>query len=645
MTVKEAFKNDGFDITGQYSIKSTKPGEVVTGYVGTNKNIINYNNGKYKKAYYIEGEAYDLGYLMGYLAPEEITDMVNNFAGAVFSSLIYADAGPKEKWLLTTIITLFVKYRLPTIIGAKNQKDHLPPKEDIHNDIPGVYHEEIKGMIAGLTKVQPTSKVTEDDLWVINVGFDVAISYFSNPDKLVEEIAKLIQDAELLKGLLDLHKHSLLKAVSIEGFAAELKHFDLLKDLKPKAEHFVYPHWCNAFSAFGNAVDPKDNNKHFFGRDWMMDGADVLANTAAFIIVNPSDGRQPLVYAACPGMMGAVAAMNTRGVAMGVDMVTAGNSNHNRPGFNSILLVRDSVHENCSAEDLASYVTNDVQRGTTYIYPVSDGSNNKACVIEAGFTPDADNEFDPMDYPSLAVKVKLGIDKLIAKIEGQWEKLTKDQKPTKGLFVRWNDYKQPTEFMDTFNKDLFEMFDSKYPEGVWGETGYVFEQPFQDKNAFGYYFFNPQRDKQDDLILVTNAWLNPLMRLCTMGPLNNDLSKPYWTDIQWRYDVLNEALMANYGSLTMETAWSCINFLSPVKGSKKGIEYFKMKGKPKADFPEYEQSFQIIDVNGQEQTTWRVNGMICLFECREDLVARSLTGTYADDYVEINLLNYVIVEV
>ncbi|MDH4262770.1 MAG: C45 family peptidase [Spirochaetia bacterium] len=568
MDIKEAFKIDGFNVIDSCKINAH------TGYAAESISAVNHLNGKKKRAYYIEGSPDEMGYQMGFLGHAEIKQMVKEFPRETISGFLDPAMSPVLKDIIIDFLLFFIRESIYTFI----------------DDIPFEYVQEAHGMVRGLHKADPTAVgIQFEDIWILNVGIDVLMANLSSPPKFLQAIAD----------------------------SPEVKK----QKYKPKIEDFKIPHFCNAYSAFGSAVEKPDT--HFFGRDWMFNGGNTLENCAALIITKPTGGRKPLVYAGAPGFIGAALAMNMDGVAMGVDLVSAANANPSRPGFNSILLVRHCIHRCDSAETVSQTVIK-AKRGAPYIYPVSDGKSNKACIIEAGMKT---ANLDPLSYASDDVKAYLPNKAFLN---------ANAEAPQEGLFVRWNTYQQPAIFMKNYNKGLFEHFGKKYSPDVWGADGLVFKEPFADPNAFGFYFFSPLRQDKADYILTTNSWVHPPMNICSMGEFTNTFSKLYWSDPQWRYDMLNEVIRGFYGKFNWETAWRTINYQSPSTGEGDGKKYYVIEGSPwKLPIVKY------TDKDGKPQSTWRVDGMTNLCELRTAKKMRSLYGTYADDYVEITLPNYV----
>lgn len=143
------------------------------------------------------------------------------------------------------------------------------------------------------------------------------------------------------------------------------------------------PIMCNAFSVFGSAA----GNGHYFGRDFMFPTANIFQKTATMLICNPVNktGKSvfPFVSITAPGMLGSISAMNIHGVGIGVDMSPAANCDPSNIGVNSLLLARKCIQYGANAEQIVQ-IMRDTQRGVSWNYIISDGTNDRACVIEAG---------------------------------------------------------------------------------------------------------------------------------------------------------------------------------------------------------------------------------------------------------------------
>jgi hypothetical protein len=314
----EAFNSDGFEID-----------RIVTygnrlGIAARSKTAVNYDNGQPKKVYYLEGGAYEAGFLMGRLAETEIERMTTQFTDKVVFSFIGSKVLEKIKIIQEILIRLLFEL-------SKKTFETLP--EDIR--------EEIRGLHDGCKSRNSKSKVDMEHLIVLNTGIDVLCSMLY-PGNFVKR-----QAADLFPG------------------------------------DFRIPLMCNAFTVCGKSA----GGGCYFARDFMFPTADVFQDTAAMVVYNPlsTDGRRaiPHVSVTAPGMVGSIAAMNLEGVGFGVDMSPGANCDPQNVGINSLLMLRMCVQYCASAEAVVEYMVS-ARRGVSWNYIVADGKSNRSCVVEAG---------------------------------------------------------------------------------------------------------------------------------------------------------------------------------------------------------------------------------------------------------------------
>lgn len=580
--VAEAFRNDGYEISkscpmqGQEKSRATQA--EVTGYAAKHQSAFNHKNNEPKMAYYLEGSAYQMGYQLGSLEARRIKNVVKGFIPAFLAGYIHGNSSKLVREVLKAVLTLYVDEHL----------DKIRPK------IPQQLLEEMQGLEDGL-KASGVDGISSNDILRVNVAQDALLSRLCDPlglSKSLLEIAK---------------KHSIHHADT------------LLNHGGGNAGLFKLPRGCHAFSAFDGAVSDADN--HFFGRDWMFSGGWWLANNAALVIYNPNDGRKPLVSATVTGLVGSLLSVSADGIAMGVDNVIVPRNKPKNPGFNSTLLIRHCIHNADSAAAVVG-IAEKARRGASYLYPVSDGSHNTACTIEA--TGNAKSVDPYARLPHSLRELMPTASELDAK---------KVPPIVEGMVARWSTDK-PQTWLLKYNKGLYKHFDKPYDANAWGVTGMVFSSFDSVDEAFGPYFFNPVRLTRKDLHITTNAAISPRMRLLEMYSWGAYVTQPYWTDFQWRYDTLNNMLQKDYGKLTWSKAWRAINFISPASGVGKGKQYYF-----NPDWSIKDEAFK-YEENGVEKTSWAVPGMVTLSELRKTKKVRALFGTYADQPVEITLPNY-----
>lgn len=575
-----AFQSDGFDVTVHQEFQ----GKI--GILAESKTAINSVTGRPKRVYYLEGSNYQMGYLLGLLAEDQVARMTTEFVDNIlpqFIAEIYAELVkfPLIKRIYKILLELFINE------SQKHKKD-----------VPHEFIEELCGLYSGCLRANPSSKVEWERLWALNFGFDYLLS-------------------QVYTGAI-FQKHRI------------------------KSRYLKIPLMCNSFSLFGEIVE---GDQHYFGRDYMFPTANVYQDLACLIIYQPGDyqnqKRWPMVSQTAPGIIGSIAAMNSQGMAIGLDMCPSMLCNPDRPGFNSLGLLRDCMHYCRSADELVERVTR-TQRGVSWLYPVAQGNEmDKACVIEAG----AKLEFPPKP-----------------KLPGRYKKHLPDiAAPADGLVVRWNGYLYPEEYLKynqklwtTFNKDwrwrwgelqgAFFVNLLKFLTGNWkgmnfcrqvkqacrkvkynphdfGEKGFI-NKNHLDHNIPGPFYFAPQRENRSDVVLVSNHNLAPAMRLFSMTDWNESLAGEDLINIQWRYDELNYIILQEIekGKITEETAWKLINFLSPAPGSYYPIYYN----------PGLKKDWRIIPIGGS----------VNLFELKNRKVI-SLFGYYGDEPIRVNLMKYV----
>ncbi len=572
----QAFAADNFQVTREYILPNGKRGYCAEHL--TAKNVV---TGQKKRAYYVEGSSYDMGYLMGYLAPDDVekmgTDFIQNIIFAFFKD------NPDECFIIR-----FFKWIFKLIIQKYISSWIYDLSVEIFKDIPYQYKQEIQGIADGYSDACNDAgrnpKVDYNDLWVLNVGVDCLLAFIYAPNAFIERLPKFIP--------------------------------------KPSANMFQIPVACNAFAVFGNAVMAAQNGikPHYFGRDFMFPTADVFQDTACHIIYNPDpqDGRIPLVSMAAPGFAGSIMAMNKEGIAMGVDMSPAANCDHRRAGFNSLLLVRDSIHRGASAQLALDNIIN-AQRGVSWDYMIADGTNNQAVAVETGTSV---SNLDFVSYPPDELQ-GLGL------LPGdQFLIANETQNLQNGLMVRWHDYQYPDAFLQ-FNEALFASYDKIYEPSRFGEHGYISQRiNGQTENNCPYsFYFAPQRENKDDVLIMTNHFIVPSIRLCSMNPWTVEVAKDQFDDIQWRYDQLNDLILNTYNNIDWDQAWRVINFLAP-------------DGCYVTDYYQHNPDYTYMDLQGQQCQTKQIQGSVSLCDLTAKVVL-SRYGYYADEPVMTTLLNYV----
>jgi hypothetical protein len=574
--IVQAFAADNFTVIKEHTLENGNKG-----YCAEHRTAKNLVNDQKKRAYYVEGSSYDMGYLMGYLAMDDVERMSTVFIQNIIFE--FFKENPNEFFLIQWIKSVFKKY-----IQKQLSNWIYSIADDVFKDIPFEYIHEIHGLADGYCDACKGSgrvpKISFKDLWVLNVGIDCLLAFVYAPDAFLEKLPKFTP--------------------------------------KPKPDLFKVPVFCNGFSVFGNAVSDMISGKkaHYFGRDFMFPTADVFQDTACHIIYNPDakDGRLPLVSLSAPGFAGSMTAMNTAGVAMGVDMCPSGNCDHHRAGLNSLLLVRDTIHRGAGAEQALDNVIK-AQRGVSWNYIISDGAHGQAVAVETGAST---GTLDFVSFPDGDLQ-QLGL------LPGrQFLDENETQTHRNGLMVRWHDYQYPEIFLK-FNEALFKAYEKKYDPVHFGEQGYISERKNGtiENNCPYSFYFAPQRENKDDVLIMTNHYIVPSMRLCSMNQWAVKVSEGQLDDIQWRYDRLNDLILSHYGSIDWKEAWNLINFLGP-------------NGCYETDYYDHNRDYPYIDEHGRKRLTKQVLGSVSLCNLTTKVI-ESLYGYYVDAPVKTTLMNYV----
>jgi hypothetical protein len=594
--IEAAFRKDGFEVARFPDPRS--PGRTVgyrlkddrLGICAHHTRARNSRTGDPKRAFYVEGDGLQMGWLLGAMAEPEVArmagDFVENVAFAFFGSgpMAKEETLPRVKDLIVRIIASASERMLP--------------------DIPPPLLAEIDGIVQGCRAVNPATSVQRDRLLALNLGIDCLL-------------------AHIYTGTI---------------FAERGVHPSLLRT----------PIGCNAFALSGDAA----SGRHFFGRDFMFPTADVFQDTACVFILVP-DGPSGVpggafVSQGAPGLVGTMAAMNTAGLAVGVDMLPSRLCDPRRPGLNSLLLIRDCV-QHCPSVGSAVDRIREAPRGVSWLYPVAD-AEGQACVVEAGCRLDPQEPFPYFEHVPAYYRVLLPGLPYIQSMRAKYG----TPEPCKGLIVRGRDYPYPEKYVRDWNKGLWKAFDrnwltilkdvlgrifggkkgiprwkdeirtlligTSYSEAMFEETG-VINTTWKGRNCPGPFYFAPQREQRPDVLIATNHCITPEMRFTSMNEWIALLSSGDQNDIQWRYDEMNReilaALEASPAGIDEAAAWDLIDFL-----------------RPDGRFPDY--------YNPGGKQDWRqvqVHGSVTLCELTSRTFT-SLFGYYGDQPVTIHLRNY-----
>jgi hypothetical protein len=555
----QAFDSEGFEVVDHAQ---------VNGQLGiTAKHRTALSGGdpqKRKKAFYVEGTHHDMGYLLGRLAEADIAEMTTHFVNNMIWELFLwhpraqADPHSDDENKILKNIKLALGNLFAELIAQFNQPA-APGAAPAHL-VPAEYLEELDGILEGCLAANPATKVNMDDLLVLNFGIDWFLG-----------------NGYSGLGIFDTVKRAIL---------------------------------CNGFSLCKGAA----GGGHFFGRDFMFPTASIFGERACHIIANPEgpagSARLPFISLTAPGMIGSVTGMNRQGVAIGVEIVPSRAADVRKVGLNSLVLNRHVVETAVSAEAAVDAITA-APRTVPWLYIVADGTRDKACVVETV------DRRDRIDFASFPPK------KYVKKCLFNWHPLLPGQSflaghqtapQDEGVMVRWGDYAYDTAYL-AFDERLFQRLHGTLDPHALDEDG-RFNKTLEDANCPGPYFFAPQRETRDDVVLTTNHYVIPEMRYTSMDPWLKMIFGKLMQDSQWRYDALNKRILdelaaAGSAGIDYATAKEILRFLSP-----------------DGQYPDYYG----VDAD-------IIEGAQSLCDLK-NLTVESRYGHYADDWVLMSLKKY-----
>ncbi len=513
-----------------------------------------YDTGSGKTSYYLDGTPYERGYLLGLLAEPQISQMAVKFTDSIIFDFIDAE--------FLNILPLLNKLMVSLLYEMCDAG---------YDALPAHIHEEVDGILAGCKKSNPRTQVTHQRLAVMNMGFDALCALAYTGGFLRERAPDLSHEAIRLTMM------------------------------------------CNAFSVYGALA----GGGHYFARDFMFVTGGVFQRYIAHFIHVPSQGEGEIVYPyvsiTAPGIVGSISAMNTKGVAVGVNMSPAANCDPKQLGMNSLLLARECILRGGSAREAADVIFS-TNRGVTWNYALSDGANDEACTMEAGASWPV---LDPLQYPPAHWRPYLPDE---AFLQGH------PAAPlVNGAIARWCEVAFPEEYY-AFNPELWKHYQQtvnpniKLLEGAFLPDGFINRTPKEKNCPLGYYFA-PQRT-QGNVHITTNHFLMPQMRLCAMDAWTQLVARGHINDIQWRYDELNHQIrqaLAERGFIDYDTAKRLAEFLAPY-----------------GEYPDYYAK----NPKSADKKELRIEGCASVFDLKK-VTVESHYGYYCDGWVKTSLINYV----
>ena len=461
---------------------------------------------------------------------------------------------------------------------------------------------EMEGIVAGVNAVAERNKegpspVTVPKLIAVNFGFDVIT-------------ARVFSGHFLGADLKDMASSLGLSVLASDAFHAKLAALGA----SPSAL-FREPAFCDAVGFRGEFT--ASGSGAYFGRSLQFSTANTLQDVVTVIVYAPSpeSNKRAVVVATAPGMVGALAGLNSDGVAMGVDTIRAPNSNPEKIGLNSLLMIRSTLEH---ATDLASavdYVV-DAHRGAAFLYPMCDASGDCA-VLESGAWLPTGTPDDPLQYVDRKLKdAGLVPDAAFIKDHPLPPNVFRN-----GLYVRTMNYTDAdlmAPFLK-FNQGLFEYAKVPYNASLFDLGQFLFPTWQADdaaEHTLRNNFFYPQQEQEKDFITLSNFAVTPYARLNMMAPIDDDVA-PTGESMFWRYDMLIRNSFANKGAIDLDKTQWIMEFLSP----ERAPGYWQNRLWP------------------HDVGSTIVEGSLTVYDLQQRII-RSKSGYWADGWVELHLNAY-----
>jgi len=133
---------------------------------------------------------------------------------------------------------------------------------------------------------------------------------------------------------------------------------------------------CHGFVVTGDATT---DGRTLMGRHFMYPSV-VFYETALLIEYKPATGN-PFVSVSAPGFVGVTAAMNSKGVAIGMDTLKSGDTNYFKAGMGTLLTARRAIQYTNTLDEAVDMIQR-TTRGVPWFYVIGD-ANGKGAVIES----------------------------------------------------------------------------------------------------------------------------------------------------------------------------------------------------------------------------------------------------------------------
>ncbi|HEY9161666.1 MAG TPA: carcinine hydrolase/isopenicillin-N N-acyltransferase family protein [Desulfomonilia bacterium] len=477
----------------------------------------------------LSGTPYTMGYQEGFLRPEGTLAMTSTFLKeALFSqfgllgiSIDTTDPITDEifAWFWKNLEKMVLAEKARTdraIAGKRNDPSAIPPS--VLEEVQGI----ADGATAGLKAIGRTEKVTFNEVFAISEGIDALFAY------VLKFIFNPSLDAETLQQIADLLKILLNnggKLLANGNFGTdEIQVTPDLKVLFPKRQaNPLIRFGCNGFMVTGNLTN---DGKTYHGRDFMFTTGGVFQDESAMVIYLPASGY-PFVTINSPGFVGQMVGMNSQGVSVGVDISLSGAVSK-EPGVGCLIVNRELLNS-CATIDEAVARFRQFKRGVPWDYMVADDTPSaqygNSVVFEAIMSDPACNGYDQLPW-LLRTKIQPYIKNLKNSEDQNSDDFNADGSIRSGTMLRGAKWVFPDAFKQTIDAAKTpDLSDQESYLKWYGEGG--------GPNG-SEYTFPDQFESDDDIIVVTNEFLIPRMRISQfesivqMGYVSGALPEMVW---------------------------------------------------------------------------------------------------------------------
>jgi hypothetical protein len=310
------------------TIKYSPDGKGYLKPIGSNKYLL-----------HVEGSPYEMGYQHGYLLASGVSEMASKtFFYDVISSFLSIDINNPDD----TITQILTEPVLTDLLGWLLGEDKIKEIFEDGGSILEILVEIVKLVCQLNLKYVPAEIISE--MYGLVDGANAAGSKVSFGDVL----------------LLNMAFDAILSIV-----------YPIITPLLPILEGLGILHMCNAFVAQGGATS---DGRTIMGRDFMFSG-NIFHKNALLIEQVPTSGNK-FVSTSAAGFVGVTAAMNSKGIGIGMDMCPSVDCTPGDYGMGCLLTARYVIQRANELSEAVNIIQNS-KRGVSWIYPIGDGRTSQ----------------------------------------------------------------------------------------------------------------------------------------------------------------------------------------------------------------------------------------------------------------------------